>query len=263
MSIIPVEFNSSSRAFFRNALCGGIMNKILIVEDGLEVQVLLKRALSGLQVELLMASSSAQAKQILQTQSVQLILLDIGLPDQDGLQFCSDLQADKKAHNIPVIFLTGSKDVANKVVAFSLGAEDYIEKPFNALELRARVESKLKKMANRREDQSILVKGQLHIDASTQRASITQDVGNSILLHLTPREFKLLFHLAKNEEHVLSREQLLNAVWNNQSEIYDRTVDSHISAIRKKLGPLSVYIESVSGQGYRFTLSKVEKKFAA
>ena len=239
------------------------MDKILIVEDGPDVQLLLKRALAGLQVELLMASTSAQAKQLLQGQSVQLILLDIGLPDQDGFQFFSELQTDQKTRNTPVIFLTGNKDVANKVVAFSLGAEDYIEKPFNALELRARVEAKLKKLAHLRDDQNTLVKGLLQLDASTQRAMIVPEVGNALAIHLTPREFKLLFHLAKNEEHVLSREQLLDAVWKNQSDVYDRTVDSHISSIRKKLGTLSLYIESVSGQGYRFTLSRVEKKSAA
>jgi two-component system phosphate regulon response regulator PhoB len=238
------------------------MGGILVVEDSLEVQILLRKTLSGILGEAVIASTAAEARKCLETQEFELILLDIGLPDGDGFELCGELQANEKTRFVPVMFLTGKTEVTYKVTAFAMGADDYIEKPFNALELRARVAAKLKKTAIHRESGQILTRGKLRLDATTQRASLLNDGGSATPIHLTPNEFKLLFHLAKAEDRIFTRDQLLSAIWGENAEVFDRTVDSNISAIRRKLGSLAYYIESVQGQGYRF-LSVSDNRAAA
>jgi two-component system, OmpR family, phosphate regulon response regulator PhoB len=228
------------------------MSSILIVEDSVEVQVLLKRALSGLASELSIASSAQEAREKLAAGTFTLVLLDISLPDQDGFEVFAEMQASARLKTIPVVFLTGKDDVSAKVAAFAMGADDYVMKPFNAIELRARIEAKLKRATVQTETSQILCKGDLHLDASVQRA-YTITSGERRAIHLTPREFKLLFHLAKNEERIFSRTQLLDAVWGGSSDVFDRTVDTHISGVRKKLGELGSYIEAITGAGYRFS----------
>lgn len=235
---------------------------ILIIEDTSSVQILLKAALRGLGADLCFASTAEEARDLSQQRAFDLILLDITLPGQDGLEFFNEMQTEELWKSTPVIFLTGNVDVSTKVAAFALGADDYIVKPFNALELRARVEAKLKRAAARAEANHIVRKGDLQLDASTQRA-YTLESGEPQAIRLTPREFKLLFHLARNEEHILSRAQLLDAVWGDGSEVYDRTVDTHLSSMRKKLGALARYIESVPGAGYRFSSRNTGGKKAA
>ena len=228
------------------------MNSVLIVEDSVEVQLLLKSALNGLTPDLCFASNAREAKRNLAKRDFGLVLLDISLPDQDGLEVFTEMQADGRLKKIPVVFLTGKSDISTKVAAFAMGADDYVMKPFNALELRARVGAKLKRASLQAETSQVLHRGDLQLDASIQRA-YALDSGEPRAIHLTSREFKLLFHLGKNEERILSRTQLLDAIWGNSAEVFDRTVDTHISAIRKKLGALASYIESIPGSGYRFS----------
>jgi len=228
------------------------MANILVVEDSPEVQLIIKKGLDGLDAEITPATSGLEARSLLAMQSSDLILLDIQLPDQDGLQLCTEIRTNKETSHIPIFFITGKKDIAYKLTAFSMGAQDFIEKPFHPLELRARVEAKLKYLKSTSDDSQVIKCGPLFLNASTQRTSVSIN-NEQVSIHLTPIEFKLLFYLARNEENILNREQIVNSVWNNSADVNDRTVDAHISGIRKKLGDLSHYIESVSGQGYRFS----------
>jgi two-component system alkaline phosphatase synthesis response regulator PhoP len=128
--------------------------------------------------------------------------------------------------------------------------DDYIVKPFELTELKARLQSKLKKLCHKSAKENLLLVGDLQIDLASQQVNDLSD--NKRALKLTSREFKLLVFFAQNENHVLSRERLLDAVWgSNATTVFDRTIDTHISAIRKKLGKHSSYIESVKGSGYR------------
>jgi DNA-binding response OmpR family regulator len=226
--------------------------RILIVEDSPEMQLTLKSLLPDPGLDVVCVTCAADAKKSLTEAKADLILLDVSLPDQDGFQFYSELQSRAEARPIPVIFITGKGDVTNKVAAFALGAEDYIVKPFDHLEVRARLQARLKKIESQSETASFLEKGRLQIDVSKQRAYVN-DASGRHLIQLTPKEFLLLAHLARNEEKVISRNQLLDAVWGSDSAVFDRTVDTHISSIRKKLGDASGYIESVPGVGYRFS----------
>ncbi len=231
------------------------MNAILVVEDTPDTQLIIKKTLSGVSTQVLVASTAAEARQNLKTLVPDLIILDISLPDADGMQLCNEILSDERTKQVPILFLTGKTDVSYKLAAFSMGAEDYIEKPFNPLELRARVEARLKKAASAKSQGEVLVREHLHLNAATQRA-FSMEGGKKQAIKLTPREFKLLFHLARNEEHVLSRDQLLSAVWGDSAEVFDRTVDAHISSLRKKLGPLARYILSVQSVGYRFSVTE-------
>jgi DNA-binding response OmpR family regulator len=240
------------------------MNHLLIVEDSDETTLILKKSLGGKDSELTFAATAERALVLLAERDFSLVLLDVSLPDQDGFQVFTEMKGSERLRNVPVIFLSANNQDTTKVAAFSMGADDYVVKPFSPIELRSRVEAKLRKATVQNQETQALLKGNLRLDSSTQRAYSLED-GILTVIHFTPREFKLLFQLAKNEELVLSREQLLNAVWGNSSEVFDRAVDTHISSIRKKLGSLSSYIESVPGSGYRFSIGsqKCSKQRAA
>ncbi|MCM2323033.1 MAG: response regulator transcription factor, partial [Oligoflexia bacterium] len=151
---------------------------------------------------------------------------------------------------------TGSGLTSDKVTAFSMGADDYIVKPFDLIEFRARVTSKLEKVRkDGLADQTFLAEN-LVFDLSTQRAydnSGPPVAGtNGQDLHLTMTEFRLLHHLARQPNHVFSRGQLLDAVWGREVHVFDRTVDAHICTLRRKMSKQAILVESVTGLGYRF-----------
>ncbi len=233
------------------------MNHILLVEDSPVFQALVKKTFSIPGYKVTTAASAKEALALIPKFDFSLIILDIGLPDQNGLELCSELKKNEKTQKLPIILLTGETDVAHKVTAFSLGADDFIVKPFHPLELQARVESKIKKSkeSNDASTEGSVVKGSLQINFDSQSVIVVSDAGEKEV-QITPREFKILRLLIKNEGRVLSRDQILEAAWGGDgSSVFDRTVDSHISSLRKKLGPAAAaYIESVKGAGYRLSV---------
>jgi DNA-binding response OmpR family regulator len=234
------------------------VRRILLVEDEADQQLYAKKIL-GTQFQVICASSAAEAYQALRQQSFDLILLDIGLPEVDGFKFLSQLRAEDETKTIPVIFLSGKTDPSDKVMGFSLGADDYIVKPFEPREFRARVEARLKRHQENAEEDNHVIKGVLRFVLSKQRAHLIADKSETEL-GLTPNEFKILYLLASREGQVFSRAQLLDHAWGRGVHVLDRTVDRHISSLREKLGDYSHYIESVHGEGYRFSLEKKSSK---
>jgi two-component system alkaline phosphatase synthesis response regulator PhoP len=233
------------------------MPKILLVEDATDFQLLVKETLSK-SANVRIASTIAEARAALAKEKFELLILDLSLPDGDGMEFFSQMQGERLTEDTAVIFLTAKSETAMQVTAFSLGADDYVVKPFKPLEFRARVEAKLKKQAQLRQHETVLIRGDLRIELGKQRAFIVagQDQEEKQALELTGREFKLLYHLAKNEGTVFSRDQLISAVWGSDVHVLDRTVDTHVYTLRKKLGPYSRYIESEVGMGYRLNSAK-------
>ncbi len=225
------------------------MYQILVIEDYAESQQLVALVLSGDRINCVFASNGKEARELLTSRDFHLILLDVHLPDVSGFDLFLELKQNPRLQNIPVIFLTGAGEPTEKVAAFSLGAEDYIVKPFNSLEFRARIEAKLKKTSA---GTMPFTRGEVHIDPGSQKAFRLGAKGEKADLGLTHLEFQLLSKLAQTEEQVFSREQLLRAAWGENTDVYDRTVDVHICSLRKKLGPCSYYLEAVHNAGYRF-----------
>lgn len=237
------------------------MNRILLVEDQREFQLLVAQALSDEENTVVVAPTVAQATDTLKREAFDLILLDISLPDRSGMDLFAELKADAVLSQTPVIFLTGAESLPSKVAAFSMGAEDYITKPFNGIELRARVLSKIRKVrVSTASSTDEAQYGPFRFKLGAQKVFNTAD-GREI--SLTPREYKLLYLLAKNEGKVLSRDTILDEVWGRGVHVGDRTVDTHMYSLRKKLSSLSEIIESVPTVGYRFREGAKEKKIAS
>lgn len=227
-----------------------MMPKLLVVEDSPEFQLMIKSALGrGLQLEV--CSSLNEARQKVHSDSFDLILLDVVLPDGSGFEFCSELQNGERTQSVPVIFLSGQQTVKDKVLGLTLGAEDYVTKPFDPTELKARVDSKLRKNQIKAQDETTIERGPLKMNLPNYSAIMSVS-GKDTKLDLTPIEYKILYRLAKNPGYILTRQQLIDAVWGVGAYIEDRSVDKHISSLRKKLGDFSNHIRTVSGLGYQF-----------
>lgn len=226
------------------------MQKILLIDDSPEIFQIVDRFLSST-AHLTWAQDLKDAGTFIHRENFDLILLDVMLPDGDGFQFYSTIQSKGTLATTPVIFLTSKGNITEKVMGFSLGAEDYIVKPFDPLELKARVEAKLRKKNRDQLMSDILKWDGLEINKSMQRVWI-KDNGRTEEVSLTSIEMKILLLLSGHPHRVYNRDEILDAVWGRSLYVYPRSVDTHISKLRKKLGPSARFIESVHGSGYRF-----------
>ncbi len=229
-----------------------IMRNMLVIEDNAEMRILVEAALDEYQVTF--SPSLKDAKEALLKRRFDLILLDLGLPDGDGLRFLAELSGQAETKDIPVIILTGKSETVNKVMAFSIGAEDFVSKPFDPLELKARVSAKLRKSEKQQQLAEVLRAGDLKIDVLKQKVWIQKNAETTEAIDLTSLEFKLLLNFARAPERVFTRDFLLNEVWGMNVSITDRTVDTHVGHLRKKLARSKTKIETVIGSGYRFLL---------
>ena len=225
------------------------MRSILSVEDSPDSQRLIARAL-GSEYRVVFAESLQEATEKLDLEVPDLVLLDVSLPDGDGFQLCSQLQTDHRTRDVPILLLTARSEVRDRIMAFSLGADDYVVKPFDLLELRTRVEARLRKNAARADRGQIIRKGKLRIDVTLHRVEYVTEEGDQEI-SLTPHEFRVLCRLASHEHRVFTRGQLLADLWNDVV-VTERTVDTHVSNLRRKLGRAGRYVKSVRGVGYRF-----------
>lgn len=227
------------------------MQKVLLIDDSEDVAALVEHALAPLGINLIVASTVRAGLTAAFETKFDMVIVDIGLPDGDGFELFSRIRTIPGYDKVPAIFLTGNEDVGSKISAFSLGADDYIVKPFHQLELRARVESRLKKYkaATHAADTDTHSYGPFLFDLQAQRLRVQ---GRNEPISLTPREFKILLLLAKNADRLFTREDILDKIWGKGVYVTNRTVDAHICYLRKKLEHLSYHIESIPGEGYRF-----------
>jgi DNA-binding response OmpR family regulator len=226
------------------------MFRILLVEDDVEIHALVSRAI-GTAARLRVVETLAAAILVLEEEPPDLVLLDVSLPDGDGFSLCSRMQSDERLRDVPIVFLTGRNAAHDRTHAFTLGADDWIEKPFDPHELRARIEGRLRKLAARSQSKQVVHRGRLRLHANLYRG-FRLDADGEHDLGLTPHEFRILYHLAEHEGRVFSREQLLSAVWSHDVVVTERTVDTHVSNLRTKLGPERTCLEAVRSVGYRF-----------
>lgn len=224
------------------------MARILSVEDCSEAHALIELAL-GADHQVIGAHNLEEARQLSARETFDLALVDLSLPDGSGFALCSELQADPAHRRVPVLFLTASDQLADKVMAFQLGADDFIQKPFAAKELRARVEARLRKSREREPTLETMRIGDLQLDPA--RYQVRAREGDSAhALDLTPHEFRLLHHLAVRRNQVVTRESLLESLW-RPVVVSPRTINTHVSNLRGKLEGSQVRIEAVRGVGYR------------
>ncbi len=227
--------------------------KVLLIDDSIDVFELVKKALSNTSIQIFYAMDAKQARRQFARNIFDLILIDIGLPDIDGIKLCEEIQADQAIQNTPIFFITARHESDIKVLAFNSGADDYIEKPFDLKEFRARIEAKLKKQNKPKND--FLVFGDLEINIVDHKVYMKQNNSKSEL-PLTPIEFKLLSLFARSPEKTFSRKNVLETIWGNVN-VYDRTIDTHIYSLRKKLNHYNACVESITGIGYRFNPGKI------
>lgn len=223
------------------------MKKILLIEDDSDLFALLKYNLEKEGYQFAGSQTGKGAVDLCRRERPDLILLDIMLPDSDGLEICRAIRAHSELAHIPVIFLTARATETDRIVGLELGANDYIVKPFFVRELIARIKIQFRTHS---QPPKTLKSGGLELDRTACRAFL--DGGE---LTLTATEFKLLEFLMSRPGVVFSREQLLNAVWGHDRAVTDRTVDVYILRLRQKVEPDAAnpsYIRSVRGFGYSF-----------
>ena len=225
--------------------------KILIIEDEPDIRKNLEYNLSREGYSVLTAASIAEAEQLIYSNNLSLILLDLMLPDGSGLDLCKKMKSDPDMQNLPIIILTAKDDEVDKVVGFELGADDYVTKPFSVRELILRIKAVLKRGDNKKDIVEIDRQfGDLKIDIDSHEVYVDGD-----LVNLTALEFKLLIQLVDRRGRVQSREQLLADVWGYSAEVSTRTVDTHIKRLREKLGTMGKYVQTIRGVGYKFSRS--------
>ncbi len=227
-------------------------SNVLVIEDEPDIRKTIDYNLSKESFKVFQAASIEEGEKALASNKIDLIILDLMLPDGSGLTLCRDIKSEPKTKNIPVIILTAKTEEVDRVVGFELGADDYVTKPFSVRELILRVKAILKRgtsTANNTEDTEYSL-GELTINFEEHQAYIH---GQEI--SLTALEFKLLKHLIKRKGRVQTRDQLLEDVWGYSSNVTTRTVDTHIKRLREKLGLVGEHIQTIRGVGYRFSRS--------
>ena len=221
--------------------------KILIVEDDRNISKLVKYNLEKENCDCNVAVTGEEALEILNKREINLIILDIMLPETDGFEVCRLIKQNENLRDIPIIMLTAKGEEVDRIVGFELGADDYIVKPFSPRELVLRVKAILRRGKDEGPEKEILTAGSLIVDIARHKVTTGQKE-----IELTPMEFKLLVTLMKRRGRVQSRDRLLNDVWGMDAGIYTRTTDAHIKKLREKLGKSKNLIETVSGLGYKF-----------
>ncbi len=219
---------------------------ILIIDDEADIREILEFNLADEGFEIDQASSAEEGLNIM-SEKHKLILLDIMMGGMSGLRMAERLR--KSGNNIPIIFLTAKGSENDMLTGFSIGADDYISKPFSIKEVIARVKSVLRRQnfGNEGEESDIIRIEDMLINQSMKTVTI-----NGSTVDLTKTEYKILVLLASNELKLFSREDILNNIWNRGEVVLDRTVDVHIARLRKKIGDYSRYIVNRSGYGYSF-----------
>jgi len=218
-------------------------SRILIAEDEARLRKIIKKYLVNEGYTVYEAENGKEALDLFELEDIDLIILDVMMPVMDGWLA---LKTIRKKSSIPVMMLTARTDEEDTVFGFDLGADDYVSKPFRARELVARVKALLHRSGKVAATDKVCV-GQLSVDLMAMRV----DIKNEEII-LSPKEYELLVYFINNGNQALSREQILNRIWGYDFEGDDRTVDTVIKRLRKKLDTEGNRINTVRGVGYRF-----------
>lgn len=227
------------------------MRRVLLIEDDVHIKDLLEIHLKDLSCDMKTATNGRVGYELARSEPFDLIVLDVNLPEKDGIEICRDLRA--RNVSTPILMLTARSEEIDKIIGLETGADDYLTKPFSVREFIARVKAifrRVKMLKNNDEEESTIKVGNLIVDKSKRKVLIEED-----RIDLTPKEFDLLYLLASNPGKSYSRDRLLGLIWGYEFEGYEHTVNSHINRLRAKIElDLSdpQFILTTWGVGYRF-----------
>ena len=220
--------------------------KILVVEDDRSLAKVLEYNLSTAGYDVSCAYDGQDGFNQAIRRSPDLIILDVMIPVVDGIETCKKLRAQRAFEQTPIMLLTAKGEEIDQLVGFSVGADDYVTKPFSVKILLQRVKSLLKRQQSTH-DSDVVVAGKIRIDRVKHRASIEERP-----MDLTPSEFRLLDTLIRQPGRAFDRSELIDSALGADTLVLERTIDVHIRSLRKKLGESALLIETVRGIGYRF-----------
>jgi two-component system phosphate regulon response regulator PhoB len=224
-----------------------VKSRILVVDDEPEAVELVEFNLKQAGYAVSTAVDGAEALKKARSQTPDMIVLDVMLPEMDGFEICKTLRGEAATARTPILMLTAKAAEIDRVLGLELGADDYLTKPFSPRELLLRIKKILARGQVEEKPKDILRFGDLHIDVPRHVAT-----WKARPIELTATEFKLLTILAQRSGRVQSRDQLLRDVWEYDSLIDTRTVDTHMRRLREKIGAAAVHLDTVRGVGYRF-----------
>ena len=217
---------------------------IFCVEDDKNIRELVVYTLNTTGMPAKGLESGKALWEALAEEKPELILLDIMMPGEDGIQILGRLKKDPCYHNIPVIMVTAKGTEYDKVKGLDEGADDYVTKPFGMLELVSRIKAVLRRVGKKEKKEKVLG----HLSINTEKHEVRVD---GIPVVLTLKEYDMLCKLIDNPDVVFTRERLLEEIWGYEAEVETRTIDVHVRTLRQKLGVASDVVETVRGVGYR------------
>ena len=223
--------------------------KIVVVEDEADIREILEYTLDREGFQVVCAEDGKRGLETTRKNLPDLVLLDLMLPEMDGLEVCRRLKADEETSEVAVVMLTAKGEESDIVLGLGLGADDYVLKPFRPKELVARIKAVLRRASRTPAPEERLSIGPLRIDPVRHKVS-TDETGD---ISLTATEFKILQLLARQPGRVFTRSQILSEARGENAMAFERSVDAHVRSVRKKLGKYRDLVETVHSIGYRFT----------
>ncbi len=221
------------------------MKRIALIEDDSDIAFTVRLNLQREGYDVTTFDRGQDGLLAVQRGGYEFVILDLNLPDLDGLTICRELRRDPNTQGIPIMILTARGSERDRVTGLELGADDYLTKPFSVRELVARVAAVWRRTRVAPEDPTVYDDGELRIDEKSYRV-----FRHGTEVKLAKKEFELLWLLVRNRGSVISRERILSEVWQMSDEVETRTVDAHVRNLRKKLG--AERITTVVGFGYRY-----------
>ena len=222
--------------------------KILVVDDESRMRKLVGDFLSKKGYQVIEAADGEEAiEKFYMTKDIALVVLDVMMPKMDGWQVCRELRRESK---VPIVMLTAKSEESDELLGFELGVDEYISKPFSPKILVARVDSLLRR-TNKLDNSEKIVAGSIEINKSAHQVMV-----DGAEIELSFKEFELLLYFVENKGIALSREKILNNVWNYDYFGDARTIDTHVKKLRSKLGNAGEYIKTIWGMGYKFEVNQ-------
>jgi DNA-binding response OmpR family regulator len=220
--------------------------KIAVLEDEKDIRELIALHLKKANYRVTEFSSANDLFRSLEKDSFDILILDLILPDMDGIDVCRSIKNNPKLSSLPIVMVTAKTEVTDRVVGLEMGADDYISKPFSPKELVARVRAVLRRYSSKTETEKVRIGKTLVIDPAKREVCVDDKK-----IDLTFAEFGILQILASKKGWVFTREKIIDTLWEGEKAVIERTVDVHIKNLREKMGKAGRYIKNTRGVGYK------------